>query len=138
MYAPSRALLCRVLSDGSVYRKREFTQFKHTSENIRSAFCPLMSFMLGACVGGWGCVSNTSVHGLYYCPPLPSPAVTGSEDGMLYFFDVETGSRFNQLSGHLGPVRDVCWAYDESLLASCDTEVRVQQTARGLVLHVCA
>ena len=52
---------------------------------------------------------------------------------MLYFFDVETGSRFNQLSGHLGPVRDVCWAYDESLLASCDTEVRVQQTARGLV-----
>ena len=58
-------------------------------------------------------------------PPLPSPAVTGSEDGMLYFFDVETGSRFNQLSGHLGPVRDVCWAYDESLLASCDTEVRV-------------
>ena len=44
---------------------------------------------------------------------------------MLYFFDVETGSRFNQLSGHLGPVRDVCWAYDESLLASCDTEVRV-------------
>ena len=43
---------------------------------------------------------------------------------MLYFFDVETGSRFNQLSGHLGPVLDVCWAYDESLLASCDTEVR--------------
>ena len=71
-------------------------------------------------------------------PSPPSPAVTGSEDGMLYFFDVETGSRFNQLSGHLGPVRDVCWAYDESLLASCDTEVRVQQTARGLVLHVCA
>ena len=83
-------------------------------------------------------MSNTSVHGLYYCPPLPSPAVTGSEDGMLYFFDVETGSRFNQLSGHLGPVRDVCWAYDESLLASCDTEVRVRQTAHGLVLHVCA
>ena len=56
---------------------------------------------------------------------------------MLYFFDVETGSRFNQLSGHLGPVRDVCWAYDESLLASCDTEVRVQQTARGLVDGMC-
>ena len=42
---------------------------------------------------------------------------------MVYFFDVESGSRFNQLSGHLGPVLDVCWAYDESLLATCDTEV---------------
>ena len=71
MYASSRALLCRVLSDGSVYRKREFTQFKHTSENIRSAFCPLMSFMLGACVGGWGCVSNTSVVCTIALPSLP-------------------------------------------------------------------
>ena len=54
---------------------------------------------------------------------------------MVYFFDVESGSRFNQLSGHLGPVLDVCWAYDESLLATCDTEVSWAGLARDLVWH---
>lgn len=114
-------LLCRVLGDGSVYRKRELTHFKHASQNIKSAFCPLMSFMLGACVGACAVCHVSCV--LCTTAPFP-PLVTGSEDGMVYFFDVESGSRFNQLSGHLGPVLDVCWAYDESLLASCDTEVR--------------
>ena len=96
-----------------------------------------------SCPSCWGPVS---VCGVWLCvlhhlwAPLlapPPPAVTGSEDGMLYFFDVETGSRFNQLSGHLGPVLDVCWAYDESLLASCDTEVREGGGATGRPVGWC-
>lgn len=51
--------------------------------------------------------------------------VTGSEDMAVYFFDVEKEEKscVNKLLGHSAPVLDVCWNYDESLLASCDTEV---------------
>ncbi|XP_028518308.1 WD repeat-containing protein 13, partial [Exaiptasia diaphana] len=73
------------------------------SQNIRSSFCPLMSFRQGACV------------------------VTGSEDMAVYFFDVQRDDKpcVNKLMGHSSPVLDVCWNYDESLLASCDMEVRL-------------
>ena len=50
--------------------------------------------------------------------------VSGSEDGSVYFFDVESGALVNKLQGHSSAVLDICWAYDESLLASCDTDVR--------------
>ena len=52
-------------------------------------------------------------------------AVSGSEDMAVYFFDVERAEKpcVNKLLGHSAPVLDVCWNYDESLLASCDTEV---------------
>ena len=52
--------------------------------------------------------------------------VSGSEDMAVYFFDVEKAEKpcVNKLLGHSAPVLDVCWNYDESLLASCDTEVR--------------
>ncbi len=55
-------------------------------------------------------------------------AVSGSEDMCVYFFDVtrEQKSCVNKLQGHSGPVLDVCFNYDESLLASCD--------AQGLVI----
>ena len=49
--------------------------------------------------------------------------VSGSEDGSVYFFDVESGTLVNKLQGHSSSVVDICWAYDESLLASCDTDV---------------
>ena len=49
--------------------------------------------------------------------------VSGGEDGSVYFFDVESGTLVNKLQGHSNPVLCVCWTYDESLLASCDTEV---------------
>ena len=49
--------------------------------------------------------------------------VSGGEDGSVYFFDVESGALVNKLQGHSSPVLSVCWAYDESLLGSCDTEV---------------
>lgn len=53
------------------------------------------------------------------------PVVSGSEDMAVYFFDVERAEKpcVNKLLGHSAPVLDVCWNYDESLLASCDTEV---------------
>lgn len=50
--------------------------------------------------------------------------VSGGEDGSVYFFDVESGALVNKLQGHSSPVLSVCWAYDESLLGSCDTEAR--------------
>lgn len=52
--------------------------------------------------------------------------VSASEDMAVYFFDVERAEKpcVNKLLGHSAPVLDVCWNYDESLLASCDTEVR--------------
>ena len=52
--------------------------------------------------------------------------VSGSEDMAVYFFDVERAEKpcVNKLLGHSAPVLDVCWNYDESLLASCDTEVQ--------------
>ena len=43
----------------------------------------------------------------------------------VYFFNVERADQrcLNKLLGHSAPVLDVCWNYDESQLASCDTEV---------------
>ena len=41
----------------------------------------------------------------------------------MYFFDVETGAVVNRLQGHSAPVLAVTWTYDESLLASADSEV---------------
>ena len=40
----------RILPDGNIYLKRKFA-VPHNGHNIRSAFCPLMSFLQGACVG---------------------------------------------------------------------------------------
>lgn len=53
--------------------------------------------------------------------------VSASEDMAVYFFDVERAEKpcVNKLLGHSAPVLDVCWNYDESLLASCDTEVQM-------------
>ena len=59
--------------------------------------------------------------------------VSGSEDGSVYFFDVESGALVNKLQGHSSTVVDICWAYDESLLASCDTDVR----RACMELHFC-
>lgn len=51
--------------------------------------------------------------------------MSASEDMAVYFFDVDRAEKpcVNKLLGHSAPVLDVCWNYDESLLASCDTEV---------------
>ena len=43
----------------------------------------------------------------------------------VYFFNVEqTNKPLNKLLGHSAPVIAVSWNYDESLLASSDTEVK--------------
>lgn len=89
--------LFRILPDGAVYLKRKFP-VPQTSHHLRSAFCPLMSFLQGACV------------------------VSGGEDGNVYFFDVESGVLVNKLQGHSSPALCICWTYDESFLASCDAD----------------
>lgn len=94
-----------VKKDGSLELKRKFP-IKHRSQlaMIRSSFCPIMSFRQGACI------------------------VTGSEDTCVYFFDLEKEHKpcVNKLQGHSATVIDVCFNYDESLLASSD--------ARGMVI----
>ncbi|XP_054718052.1 WD repeat-containing protein 13-like [Uloborus diversus] len=94
-----------VRKDGSLELKRKFS-IKHRSQlaMIRSSFCPIMSFRQGACM------------------------VTGSEDTCVYFFDLEREKKpcVNKLQGHSATVIDVCFNYDESLLASSD--------ARGMVI----
>ncbi|XP_065659902.1 WD repeat-containing protein 13 isoform X2 [Hydra vulgaris] len=85
-------------STGEIQQKACFP-IKLEKEKIRSSFCPLMSFRQGACI------------------------VTGSEDTSVYFFNIDEPLKpINTLLGHSAPVLDVCWNYDESLLASCDAE----------------
>ena len=79
---------------------------KHQNRDItiRSSFCPIISNREGICF------------------------VTGSEDTCVHFFNVEDNTKFcknkcvNKLQGHSGPVLDVCFNFDESLLASSDSK----------------
>ena len=66
---------------------------------------------------------NANVLSLHMSLLQGACVVSGGEDGSVYFFDVESGTLVNKLQGHSNPVLCVCWTYDESLLASCDTEV---------------
>ncbi|GIX94395.1 WD repeat-containing protein 13 [Caerostris darwini] len=88
-----------IRKDGTLELKRKFPVM-HRSQlaMIRSSFCPIMSFRQGACI------------------------VTGSEDTCVYFFDLERENKpcVNKLQGHSATVIDVCFNYDESLLASSD------------------
>jgi len=83
--------------EGSVALRRKFPIY-HQQYGVRSSFCPIMSFRQGACV------------------------VSGSEDCCVHLFDVEREKKtsFNKLQGHSSAVLDVCFSYDESLLASSD------------------
>ncbi|XP_018325751.1 WD repeat-containing protein 13-like [Agrilus planipennis] len=86
--------------EGGLFPRRKFHN-KHQKYTIKSTFCPIMSFRQGACV------------------------VTGSEDGCIYFIDIEKPANraiFNTLQGHSSPVLSVNFNYDESLLASSDLE----------------
>ncbi len=46
----------------------------------------------------------------------------------VYFFTFENAEtpRVTKLFGHSAPVLDVCWNYDETLMASCDVKVSTQ------------
>ncbi|GJQ71200.1 hypothetical protein Trydic_g1097 [Trypoxylus dichotomus] len=86
--------------EGSLVLKRKF-QNKHQKHSIKSTFCPIMSFRQGACV------------------------VTGSEDGNVYFLDIEkptSKSYLNTLQGHSSAVLGISFNYNESLLATSDLE----------------
>lgn len=52
-------------------------------------------------------------------------SVTGSEDGTVYFLDIEkSGCRavVNTLQGHAHAVLGISFSYDESMLATSDLE----------------
>ena len=53
--------------------------------------------------------------------------VSGSEDMAVYSFthDSPDVTPVTKFLGHSAPVLDVCWNYDETLMASCDMKVRV-------------
>lgn len=92
--------LLRVVDDEGSLQLRTKFPIRHENLNIKSSFCPMMSFRQGACV------------------------VSGSEDSCVYFFDVEREHKscVNKLQGHSFPVLDVCFNYDESLLATSDAQ----------------
>ncbi|XP_064395160.1 WD repeat-containing protein 13-like isoform X2 [Halichondria panicea] len=104
--ADSTLRLFRLLPNKDIYLKRKFS-VAHSTQPVKSAFCPLMSFLQGACV------------------------VSGGEDGGVHFFDVDSGAIVNELQGHSSPVLSVAWTYDESLLASCDIDGTVIVWKRG-------
>ena len=54
-----------VTEDGCVQLKKKFP-VKHKSMHVRSAFCPLMSFRQGACVGTY---TETFIFPYYYYSP---------------------------------------------------------------------
>ncbi|XP_023312153.1 WD repeat-containing protein 13-like [Anoplophora glabripennis] len=86
--------------EGGLQLKRKF-QNRHQKHIVRSTFCPIMSFRQGACV------------------------VTGSEDGSIYFVDIEKmGNRsvVNTLQGHSSSVLSISFNYDESFLATSDLQ----------------
>ncbi|KAK6171153.1 hypothetical protein SNE40_019402 [Patella caerulea] len=92
--------LFKIVSDDGALQLKKTFPIKQRSSYIKSCFCPLMSFRMGACV------------------------ISGSEDMCVYFFDVTKDSKtcVNKLLGHSAPVLDVCFNCDESLLASCDEQ----------------
>lgn len=71
----------------------------HSDLGLRSAFAPIMSFRSGDC------------------------AVSASEDGAVYLFDLSRASRtcVNRLEAHSCPALAVAFNHDESFLATSDT-----------------
>ncbi|KAK9814573.1 hypothetical protein WJX72_008091 [[Myrmecia] bisecta] len=66
-----------------------------------------------------------------FCPTLnynePEYIAMGGEDTGVYVYDITRKTKrgptiVNKLQGHLAPVVDVSWSYDECLFASCDCD----------------
>ncbi|CAG9768093.1 unnamed protein product [Ceutorhynchus assimilis] len=105
----SMCLFSVIDAEGGLQLKRKF-QNRHKRHIVRSTFCPIMSFRQGACV------------------------VTGSEDGSVYFVDIEKiGNKavVNTLQGHSRCVLSISFNYDESLLATSDLDGLVIIWKRG-------
>lgn len=98
-------------AEGKLLLKKRFP-VRHRELQIKSTFCPIMSFRQGVCI------------------------VTGSEDCCVYFYDIgnigtERSVCFNKLQGHSSPVLGVSFNYDESLLATSDQQGLVILWNRG-------
>lgn len=105
--------------EGSLQLKRKF-QNRHQKHIVRSTFCPIMSFRQGACVGNLNINFIINISGYNW-----KILVTGSEDGSVYFVDIERmGNRsvVNTLQGHSSSVLSISFNYDESFLATSDLQ----------------
>ena len=52
--------------------------------------------------------------------------ISGSEDGLIYLWDVETGSLVQKLAGHEGTVYEAVWNAREGLIASCSDDKTIK------------
>ncbi|XP_044731498.1 WD repeat-containing protein 13-like isoform X2 [Chrysoperla carnea] len=98
----NKLALFRVMDkEGNLQLKWSFNNKQSDNNMIRSTFCPIMSFRQGACV------------------------VTGSDDGQVYFVDIERPPNraiVTVLQGHANASFGLSFNYDESLLATSDKE----------------
>jgi len=70
---------------------------------------------------------NTSKNFIRACfGPNDNMVVSGSEDGLIYMWDIETSQLLQRLSGHNGPVYAVAWSAPQCLLASCSQDCTVR------------
>ncbi|GAB4820749.1 hypothetical protein N2152v2_007795 [Parachlorella kessleri] len=99
-----RLLLYRLHGKGShrLELKCEAAVGRQSSHKVRAALCPAV--------------------------PLEQPEVVamGGEDCAVHLYDISQRRKqpllLAQLRGHSAPVLDVCWSFDEALLASCDSQ----------------
>ena len=102
--APTTFVIRLDSNSGKMLTKKKSATFRVQNKGLvlRSVFCPLTpSSRDGACI------------------------VCASEDGGVRIFDIvrcaeNRNPLINNLVGHNAPVLDVCWSFDETLLASSD------------------
>ena len=85
--------------------------------------------VLGGVCGGEGDMCDVYVS---VCTSCCLCVHAGCQCGIGSFFDVESGALVNKLQGHSSPTLCVCWTCEESLLASCDAEVRILYKGSGI------
>ncbi len=106
---PNYLLLYRLSNnEANSLRLRKRVCIKQAEHAIRSTFCSVVSTKR----------QPSQIN-------TPCLVCTGSEDFCVYIYDMENDERslVNKLQGHLAPVKDVGFNYDQSLLASGDLKV---------------
>lgn len=99
---PNYLLLYKLINNTELKLRKRIC-IKQSEHSIRSTFCPILS-------------KKQSLSCL---------VTTGSEDCGVYIFDMENDEKplVNKLQGHSAVVKDVSFNYDQSLLASADSQV---------------
>ncbi len=106
---PNYLLLYRLNNnDANSLKLRKRVCIKQSEHSIRSTFCPISHSLFKKLNNNSACL-----------------ACTGSEDFCVYIYDMESEDKslINKLQGHLAPVKDVAFNYDQTFLASGDLKV---------------